>query len=531
MGGSTGELRIGLTISGALALAAYEGGALAALLCAAQGVNERKPGALKIDAIAAASAGSITALLAARTLLRGLDPIDAMYGAWVTTPQLDRMSDGAVSPLSLERGRVVAKSLLSAEENLERAQSAPVRINMALGCLRGLDYSIARIAGPPVHANTYLDWGELTVEQSHGLSWYLAPSGPVDTALASGAHPAAFPPYGLDRSDPVIRAAYEANKIQDFPSSNYLWYVDGGTIDNEPLGRALDLTQEIDFASDDPLDAAARLHLLITPDPTRPGGSDDSWSTLHPPPTWARAGLRAIKLVRQQRLYDDLRRVEKTNSRIEWVRLLERELLAIIRGKRNDPEAALRNVAERIRHQRDHLDDPKDLRQDPPEEPDSPLGDALRDAFGAATGFSKKRDVAVALVSPLLLPEIVDGSTLPGDLLAGDFLGHFGGFLDERLRENDFALGYRSMISWLNGPAGLAQQGLESELGEVAVAAAEASRAAWSRKAGRAWVQGLGEETFKALPIRTRLRLYVVALRSARIAFNQIRKQRAQARP
>jgi hypothetical protein len=271
--------------------------------------------------------------------------------------------------------------------------------------------------------------------------------------------------------------------------------------------------------------------LLITPDPTRPGGSDDSWSTLHPPPTWARTGLRAIKLVRQQRLYDDLRRVEKTNSRIEWVRLLERELLAIIRGKRNDPEAALRNVAERIRHQRDHLDDPKDLRQDPPEEPDSPLGDALRDAFGAATGFSKKRDVAVALVSPLLLPEIVDGSTLPGDLLAGDFLGHFGGFLDERLRENDFALGYRSMIGWLDGPAGLAQQGLESELGEVAVAAAEASRAAWSRKAGRAWVQGLGEETFKALPFRTRLRLYMVALRSARIAFNQIRKQRAQARP
>jgi predicted acylesterase/phospholipase RssA len=527
VGGSSGELRIGVTISGAIALGAYDGGALAALLCAAQAVNERKPGALRIDAMAGASAGSITVLLAARTLLRGLDPIDAMYRAWVVTPQLDRISDGSVSPLSEERGRTEAKSLLGAEENLERAQSAPIRVNLALGCLRGLDYSIARIAGPPVSASTYLDWGEWTVEQSHDLSWYLASSGPVDTALASGAHPAGFPPYGLDRSDPAVLAGYEANKIQDFPKSNYLWYTDGGTIDNEPLGRTLDLTQDIDAAADDPLDAAARLHLLITPDPARPGGRDDAWSTVHPPPTWARTGLRTIKLVRQQRLYDDLRRVEKTNSRIEWVRVLERELLAIIRGERNDAEAALTNVAETITHQRHHLNDPEDFREDLPTGPDSPLDRALRRALDAATGFSKKRDVAVAVVSPLLLPEIVDGSTVAHDLLAGEFLGHFGGLMDERLRENDFALGYRSMIGWLGSQAGLAQQGLEPELCEVALAGAEASRDGWSRKSGRTWVQGLGRESFKSLPFRTRLKLYKVALRSAWIAFNQIRKQGA----
>lgn len=101
--------------------------------------------------------------------------------------------------------------------------------------------------------------------------------------------------------------------------------------------------------------------------------------------------------------------------------------------------------------------------------------------------------------------------------------------IPEELDHHDPALSERDdlAVAWLNGQAGLAQHGLEPGLIEVAVAGAEASRDGWSRKFGRTWVQGLGKETFKTLPFRTQLKLYTVALRSAWIAFNQIRKQGA----
>src|SRR2546421_25869 len=62
--------RIGMMLPGAVSLGAYEGGALAAILAAVQAAG----GELAVDAIASASAGSITAVVASRALLRGADP-------------------------------------------------------------------------------------------------------------------------------------------------------------------------------------------------------------------------------------------------------------------------------------------------------------------------------------------------------------------------------------------------------------------------------------------------------------------------
>src|SRR5436190_1173268 len=148
--GHAGELRIGLTISGAIALGAYEGGALAALLAASQSANQQQPGALRVDAMAGASAGSMTAVLAARALVAGLDPIEVMYGAWVTVPQLQALRDHWRSPLSIKRTHREVEKLLCGSSQRGRAQPSSVLINMALGCLRGLDYEIGRIGGPPI---------------------------------------------------------------------------------------------------------------------------------------------------------------------------------------------------------------------------------------------------------------------------------------------------------------------------------------------------------------------------------------------
>jgi predicted acylesterase/phospholipase RssA len=531
--GADGQLRIGLTISGAIALGAYEGGALAALLAGVQAVNRETPGALRVDVIAGASAGSITGLLAARALSVGLNPIDVMYGAWVTTPQLEELRDGCDSPLSTESTGAGAEALLKGDEHREIAQRAPIRLSMALGCLRGLDYEIGRIAGSPVQASTFLDWSEETIDGTKDPQWYMRPGGPVNAALASGAHAAAFPPIGLDRS--ALKDDYEDNGILNFPPSGFLWYTDGGTIDNQPLGRAVGMSQDVDCADDDAIGGAARLHMMITPDPARPTLEDDRWSARQTGPSWARTGLRATKLARSQHLYADLRDLEKTNSRLEWARRFERAVLSIIEGGA-DPEPTLRKLAEGIsgdkgvlletseRMERKRTATATELAAQTG--PESPVAAALREALEAATGLAGKRYIAVAVVSPLVLPEVADDSKAPRDVLAGDFLGHFGGFLNVKLRENDFSAGYRSMVCWMR--EGLEHYGLAAAPARVALEGAEAARAEWESRPGNApWLEDLGGETLKRRPWKERLRVYKLAWAAARMAFRQVRKRDA----
>ncbi|MGH2993794.1 MAG: hypothetical protein ACRDL1_09690 [Solirubrobacterales bacterium] len=52
------------------------------------------------------------------------------------------------------------------------------------------------------------------------------------------------------------------------------------------------------------------------------------------------------------------------------------------------------------------------------------------------------------MISPLVLADSSDDDV--GSLLAGEFMGDFGGFLSHELRASDFALGYQSTIAWLD---------------------------------------------------------------------------------
>ena len=78
------RLHLALTLPGAVSLGSYHGGALAALLVAAQHAG----GQIVIDAMATASAGSLTGVLAARSLLTGADPVRLMARAWVEADSL-----------------------------------------------------------------------------------------------------------------------------------------------------------------------------------------------------------------------------------------------------------------------------------------------------------------------------------------------------------------------------------------------------------------------------------------------------------
>ena len=101
--------------------AAYHGGALAALLVAAQ----HSDGQLIIDAMATASAGALTGVLAARALLRGADPVGLMTKAWVEADSLGALrSHDTESVLDPEPLRLLAADLLTATGSVPDGEPA-----------------------------------------------------------------------------------------------------------------------------------------------------------------------------------------------------------------------------------------------------------------------------------------------------------------------------------------------------------------------------------------------------------------------
>ncbi|HEY5154288.1 MAG TPA: patatin-like phospholipase family protein, partial [Acidimicrobiales bacterium] len=270
------RLRLALTLPGAVSLGAYHGGAMAALLTAAQAAD----GQLVIDALATASAGSLTGVLAARALIRGADPVELMTKAWVEADSLSALrSAGHQSVLDPEPLRALAGDLLSTwgsvpdgDDTVAR-QADPVRISMALASLGGLAYRVPSLDAdqPWFDAVTHLDWWNHTFRRDDGDQAFASSIAP---ALASAATALGFPPVRLDRSPD--RATYETNHILAPPirpgrpleDQWALWYTDGGTLDDEPFGRALRLVGDADAdPATDTRDHDERVFVLVEPEP------------------------------------------------------------------------------------------------------------------------------------------------------------------------------------------------------------------------------------------------------------------------
>lgn len=470
--------RIAMMLPGAVSLGAYEGGALAAILAAVQAAE----GELAVDAVASASAGSITAVVASRALLCGADPFKLMAATWVDTPSLANLgTHDPNSPLSMERLQDSAKDLLGTttvpdgDADVYR-QDVAVRLSMALTSLGGMAYRIATLRDTdgerkalPLLAKTNLDWFSTTFDPGAGADQFLAA---VDGALTSGATPVGFPPRLLDRS--ASHAEYEARGVVHPTGDWHAWYSDGGDIDNEPFGRVLDLIEE---TPTDPADE--RIIVLLQTEPPD-AGRNPKWFDPDPAhtPTWTSTLLRVNHIQKGQNYYDDLRRLEKTNSRLAWVDLVAEKidgLLAELVGKISEDQraeaeqrisAVLADAGAAIAADQQAVREATATAQPvatatarpaaapaaepagtasaepaatPPAEPASCLP-----VLHQATGLHGKRQVVVEIISP-----DIDGVRPAAEKLAGEFLLHFGGFLDIRFRQSDFDLGARNAMAWL----------------------------------------------------------------------------------
>jgi predicted acylesterase/phospholipase RssA len=442
------KLRIGLTISGAVSLGSYEGGALAALLVAVQELK----GEVVIDALTGASAGAITAVLAARCLTRGADPVKAMTASWVDLPDINSLKTHEhTSPLSSRVLADGAKALLAPgglPEDAAKAQPGPVHVSLTMASLEGFRYEIKKLEGDTtVDAVTYVDWAEFHFTKDSADADWLAGA---EASLASAANAVGFPPKLVTRSDQAMKDA-EAQGLVNV--ANPAWFTDGGTIDNEPMGRLLDMLGD---------DDAERLVVLVHPTPTSTPAAP-VWVDSHQQPRWTRTGLRAQSMRGDQSIYDDLRKLEKTNTRIVWTADAMAALAAAIEGATDGTGRA--GIADALRHALGDLHDRKAALNEaigraapaadtPPD--DAELVELLTALVHRATGLEGKRPVRIEVVSPDL-----DDSGKPADeLLAGEKLGHFFGFVDAKFRKSDFALGYRNMTTFL-----------EKSLGKYGVAA------------------------------------------------------------
>jgi hypothetical protein len=447
------QLRLSLTIPGAVSLGAYEGGALAALITATRALGD---GVIVIDSIASASAGSITGLLTARSLLRGVDPVDLMSAAWVENVSFKAMKTHSTdSPLSSSALSEMASKVLGSHgvpEGPEATwQKEPVRLSMAIASLAGLTYELPDLVrDTTVSAATFLDWYAVTLTNADGSDAYLKHA---EAAIASGSNALGFPAKQLNRM--ADKESYEQAGLEGFPADGLFWYTDGGTVDNEPLGRTIDLAQGVD--SDD-----ERLYLLVHPDPSFPASTPSPvWGGDAPLPPWVRTGTHAFSISRSQSIYQDLKRLQKTNSYLEWVKDVAPALSAGIDQGVADaglaPQqaaelraavtAALSSALERVRDGRAHVE--SQANRAPGESPPAGAGDVtsiLDSLVREATGLESKSPIKVEVVSPSIDPSVTES---PAQQLAGAFLFHFGGFFDVRYRQSDFALGYRNMRYWL----------------------------------------------------------------------------------
>ena len=434
-------LRLSLTLSGGASLGAFEAGAAAALITGWRHLRSEEDLEASIDAIGGASAGAIVGLFSAHCVLSGADPVALLRKAWVEKVTLSLLRGRtADAPLSFgELREDLPKIFDDHPAQPDQAQDRPLALQISLTGLRGLAYPIqGRMRSEPIRGVTYADWGRFELQPGGDTDQLLKPKGAsaLDFVLASASSPGGFAPALVDRSDDAD--AYENRGIEDFPEDGRLWYTDGGLVGSQPIGRTFAAGRLLHGQET----GAQHLNLLIDPRSEVSAG-DEPWSDPESKLSWQTGTSRALAILSQQDLFEDLRRIEKDNSRLGWIDDLVAELSPQLK---RGSDLKLRKFVEGVRSDlADVRSDEPGLGKDDGEFEDMSSEDLLRLALLETSGLTGKQALSLDVVSPLILADDDD----PKSLLAGEFMGDFGGFLSEELRASDFTLGYEAAAKWL----------------------------------------------------------------------------------
>lgn len=303
--------RLAIVVSGAVSLGSFEAGVLYEVIDAIgqhnQDLATPPQNKIYIDVLTGASAGGMTATIAAQKLLFEAGALsgaysNAFYLPWVVDVNIDGLltGDGDDDPeksiFSSDFVTGISQRYLTQryqshadvprnphpalEPTLAGGQPKTLYLGLALANLNGVDYRRSILPpNPDGSPNNFIytrHQDELVT--SFSIPSQTPPSGPIpkdpddafdvwdplrNAAVSCGAFPFAFRPVDVVRHDFEYKPPYSNLTNLETPilPVQLFTYTDGGTFQNEPLGLAKNLVDGIDHH----LDVDNRYYLFVSP--------------------------------------------------------------------------------------------------------------------------------------------------------------------------------------------------------------------------------------------------------------------------
>lgn len=490
--------KLAIAISGAVSLGSYEAGVIYEIIEAIAQHNAHPDTTdeqrIEIDVITGASAGAMTACILTQKLMFEAEALrqpyaNALYGPWVEDVDIKRL-------LNLHPSEDPNFSILSSDQIAEigytyvmrryasgkptprqrhPAAAESIRLGMAMSNLNGVDYAVEVTDFPDVTNPNNRARRLFTYTRHKDYFTYEVKDGDQDDnpklwqqlekiSRSSGAFPFAFRLLQIDRQgkDPSFaRSMLSTNQLYSFA------YTDGGVFENEPLGLAKNLVDEIDQKH---LDHHNRFYLYVAP------GAKSS--TINPNiradnATYLNTGAALAGAIFTQARFQNWIATSKINEAIRQFERQAKELSDVLL-KSPQLRTAFSSVADNLlevlyhqgtsdQQQQQITDDHDRLRQQFTEEYD-------RLVYASDKNGIRGEEVAESWLKLVQALEKVQNlgnrdvmtvyAITSGDVeLAGEQLFAFGGFLDQSFRDFDYNVGRRKAAFFLKKLQEMHQQG------------------------------------------------------------------------
>ncbi len=472
--------RLAITISGAVSLGSYEAGVLYEIIHAI-GQHNTDPGTtpetrIEIDVLTGASAGGMTATIAAQKLAFEADALsdpynNCFYRPWVADISLEGLlashgdDDATKSILSSQLVEDISvryltqryQSHMDPPRAKHPAAANLIRLGLAMSNLNGVDYGLPMLPKKPDgtqelfiytdHQDTLETWIEA---DKPGVDDVLDLWEPVRNACVScGAFPFAF------RVIEVIRHASEyadPTLVSKLLPTQPFAYTDGGVFQNEPLGLAKNLVDQIDKH----LDVGNRFYLFVDPG-SKSSTANGSFSAAVADYRGMAGAL--VGAIFGQARFQDWVTAEGVNDKIRLFNARAEQLHKNILDGSLNPSALQPASAALL---------PLLFAGNPSESQDDAR---KRVASQFAIEFNsllteKGKDAAETYIDALLALETaaqlgdrdemtIYGITADDSLLASSALFAFAGFFDRRYRDHDYDIGRTKAQAFLANPGAL----------------------------------------------------------------------------
>jgi len=282
--------KLAITIAGAVSLGSYESGVAFEVLDALgqhnqwADANGQPDERIEIDVLTGASAGGMTAaIIAQRLLFDGLSMSqpynNPLYNAWVSTVDIvgllarDLNEDVTHSVLSSDFVMGISETYLMGRYKKQPQPPPPpqphsalssdhkLQLGVALSNLNGVDYFRSTLSGGQFIYTRHEDQLVRAIDQAsddRGELWDSIRA----AAVACGAFPVAFRVQDLVRNIVDYTSPWLDPSVWGGQASTTFTYTDGGVFQNEPLGMAKNLVEQVPGGR---LNSADRGYLFIAP--------------------------------------------------------------------------------------------------------------------------------------------------------------------------------------------------------------------------------------------------------------------------